>query len=158
MLRRSWAVPFLVLSGVGAVASASLHIVSLAGIWTPMLFDLTVAAFVAVFIVWMPAFLAGDTMTRGFRWRDKWKAAMRGAPRWMRRLPLCMLVYAIVVFSLFGVWRLRTGRGADRLAQFRLLSAYAAAFHAAAFSALYSYLHFGESNADAAAGKHLRGA
>jgi hypothetical protein len=145
MSRQSWAVPFLVLSGGGAVVSACVHAVSLAGIWTPMLFDLTVAAFVAVFIVWMPAFLAEDAVTRGLRWRDKWKAATRGAPRWMRRLPLWMLAYAFAVFSLFGAWRLLTGRGADRIAQLRLLSAYAAAFHAAAFSALYSYLHMERS-------------
>ncbi len=155
MSGRAWAVPFAVLAGLGALASVCLHVVSLAGIWTPTVFELAVAAFVGVFVVWMPAFLAAERMVRGSRWREAWKRAMRGAPRWMRLLALWMLVYALVVFSGFGLWRLSTGRAAGEVAQFRLLTAYAAAFHALAFSALYSYLNCDDSDAGAGAGKRL---
>lgn len=149
MSRRSWALPFAALAALGTVAGAVINLVSLAGIGTPQASTASSATCLGLIIVWIPAYVVAERRVRRFGWRGFWKAATRGAPRWMRWMAGGAAAYAFLLFLEFGLWRLRTGHAADAVSRVRLLSAYAMGFHAIAFSVLYSYLREGESSESA---------
>jgi hypothetical protein len=44
-----------------------------------------------LFIVWLPTVLLMNRMTRDFKQKDVWRAALRGCPKWMQRLVYVLL-------------------------------------------------------------------
>jgi hypothetical protein len=77
------AYPFLIFSAVGLVLSVISHVCGLRGTAGPF-GDQTWLLHIGIFVVWLPAVLAVQRLSRNVPRRDFWKAALRGCPRWMR--------------------------------------------------------------------------
>jgi hypothetical protein len=54
-----------------------------------------------IFLVWFPAVLVLQPLTREFKQKDLWRAALRGCPTWMRWMTYGFFGYAAVNFILF---------------------------------------------------------
>ena len=131
--------PFLALAVVGLVLSLTAHVAALFGQQQP-LGDAAWALHIGIFVVWLPAVLVSNRLVKDFKYKDMWKAALRGCPPWMRWLTSAFFVYAIVNFIIFAV--LAPG-GADSGANappivFRGFSGHWMAFYSAAAAVLYS--------------------
>jgi len=89
--------PFLALAAVGFVAMLAIHVESLLG--ATYLFDHFLRILVpGVFVVFLPTVLVMNRLTRDFKQRDIWRAALRGCPQWMRRTVWVIFGYAWVGF------------------------------------------------------------
>lgn len=76
--------PFLALAGAGFAAMLVVHVAALFG--DTHLFDRTLSVLgPGVFVVMLPTILVMTRLTRDFKQKDVWRAALRGCPRWMYR-------------------------------------------------------------------------
>lgn len=75
--------PFLVLAVAGFIAAAAIHVASLFGITYP--FD-RFLQFLApgIFVAFVPTIFVMNRLTRDFKQKDLWRAALRGCSKWMR--------------------------------------------------------------------------
>jgi len=89
--------PVLVLAVIGSIATLVVHISSLFGITYP--FE-RVTKFIAPFVpvVFLPTIFVMNRLTRDFKQKEIWRAALRGCPRWMRRALWIIFGYAWVGF------------------------------------------------------------
>ena len=94
------AYPFLIFSAVGLVLSVISHVCGLRGAPGP-LGDQTWLLHIGIFVVWLPAVLAVQRLSRNVPRRDVWNAALRGCPRWMRYGMYGLFGYAIINFLIF---------------------------------------------------------
>jgi hypothetical protein len=135
---------FMVLAGAGLVASAAVHVAVWLGAGIPEPFLLL---HLGVFIVWLPTVLVSTHLTREFKQKDLWKAALRGAPRWMRRTQKALIALAGLNFVLFFLQhppgRSESGPGPEDA---RVFSAFWMVFYGTAFAILYSALHVNEGD------------
>jgi hypothetical protein len=89
--------PFLALATVGFVAMLAIHVASLFGITYP--FDQSLRFLgPGVFIVFLPMIFVMNRLTRDFKQKEVWRAALRGCPQWMRRTVWIICGYAWVGF------------------------------------------------------------
>jgi hypothetical protein len=75
--------PFIILSAVGLGLSIVVHIAALFGLATP-LGEQAWILHMGIFTVWLPAMLVIYPLTKEFKQKDLWKAALRGCPDWMK--------------------------------------------------------------------------
>ena len=76
--------PFFALAAVGFAAMLVVHVASLFG--DTYLFERTVAVLgPGVFVVFLPTIFVMNRLTRDFKQKYLWRAALRGCPRWMYR-------------------------------------------------------------------------
>jgi hypothetical protein len=132
--------PFLVLAVVGLALSLVAHVAALLGQPQP-LGGLAWGLHLGIFVVWVPTVLVGNRLVADFKRKDFWKAALRGCPRWLRRLTYGFFVYAVVNFLLFAFDAPQRPAGAGANAPpavFRGFSGHWMAFYAAATAVLYS--------------------
>ena len=89
--------PVHVLAVIGSIATLVVHISSLFGITYP--FE-RVTKFIAPFVpvVFLPTIFVMNRLTRDFKQKEIWRAALRGCPRWMRRALWIIFGYAWVGF------------------------------------------------------------
>lgn len=136
--------PFLVLSTVGFGAMLVIHIASLFGAaslpgpWTKILFP-------GVFVVFLPTIFVMNRLTRDFKQKDLWRAALRGCPPWMRRA-----VWIIFGYSWIGFFALPWlyGGGMDSAGnRDRVLSATLMIFYLIPVAVLYSATRVEKSDA-----------
>jgi hypothetical protein len=133
--------PFLFLASVGFVTVLSVHIVALAGS-TSGFSNLIKFLFPGIFVVWLPTILAMTRMTREFKQKDIWKAALRGCPLWMKRGLYFVFGYAFFAdFVLPIVYGGGMGSAANTA---RGMSAIALTFYATAGCVLYSATRAGQ--------------
>lgn len=126
--------PFLILACAGFVAVLTVHISALAGS-TTLFNELEKLFFPGLFVVWVPSILVMNRLTREFKQKDTWKAALRGCPTWMRRT-----LWIVVGYS-WGAGMLILVFGGDRnspLNSARAMSAIALTFYSVAVGILYS--------------------
>lgn len=89
--------PFLVLAVVGFMAVAVIHVASLLG--ATYLFDHFLKFLgPAIFVVFLPTIFVMNRITRDFKQKDLWRAALRGCPQWMRRAVWVVVGYAWLGF------------------------------------------------------------
>lgn len=83
----------LALSATGFMAMLAIHVASLFGVTYP--FDLFLK-FLApgVFILTLPTIFVMSRLTRDFKQKDIWRAALRGCPQWMRQAVWVIFGYA----------------------------------------------------------------
>lgn len=75
--------PFLALAVIGFIILAVIHVASLSGVTYP--FDhLLQFLGPGIFVVFIPTIFVMNRLTRDFKQKDLWRAALRGCPRWMR--------------------------------------------------------------------------
>jgi hypothetical protein len=137
--------PFLLLSAVGLVLSLVVLVSALFGYPAP-LGERGWVLHVGIFVVWIPAVLVMQRLTREFKQKDVWRAALRGCPRWMRRMVYGFGVYALVNFAIFIFMQRQNveERRETPAIVFRGFSGHWMAFYAAAFGILYSALQVQE--------------
>jgi hypothetical protein len=137
--------PFLVLSSVGFAAMLVIHVASLLGITAPFEHLLTYLA-PGVFVVFLPAILAMNQLTRDSKQKDIWRAALRGCSQWMYRAVWVIFGYAWVGF--FALPFLYGGGMDSEANKARMLSGTLLVFYMIPFAVLYSWTqarHFDES-------------
>jgi hypothetical protein len=120
------------IAAAGLVASVIVHVSSLFGLPQPF----GAAAWglhVGIFIVWVPAVLVAQKLSRGARQADFWRAVLRGCPSWMRRVLYVLFAYTFINF--FAGIALGPESEADN---FRIFSGHWMLFYFAAMAMLYS--------------------
>ena len=101
--------PFLAVAVAGFVAVAAIHLASLFGVTYP--FDRFLEfLFPGMFVAFVPTLFVMNRLTRDFKQKDLWRAALRGCPPWMRGA-----VWAIFGYTWLGffVLPLLYGGGMD---------------------------------------------
>lgn len=138
--------PLMWLSLLGLVLSFLVHLSALLG----MVSALGEAAWFlhgGIFLVWLPAVLVLQPLTREFKQKDLWRAALRGCPSWMRSMTYGFFGYAVLNFVIFLVMH----PGRDALPEtpaviFRGFSGHWMAFYSAAVAIFYSARHAEEDD------------
>ena len=92
--------------------------------------------FPGVFIVWLPTVLVMNRLTRDFKQKDLWKAALRGCPPWMRAA-----LWTICGYAGFAAFVLPFLRGSNPGASPASFVIFPASFYAVSFCVMYSTLH-----------------
>jgi len=133
---RAIAYPVMLIAGLGLIVSFSLHLASfhagpeLAKRAIPILFP-------GVFVVWLPTILVANRLTRDFKQRDFWNAALRGCPAWMRKGQ--WVIWGYVFFVSFGLPFLLVGRNLGSSPDAFVI--FPAVFYSSSFCVMYSALH-----------------
>jgi len=127
--------PFLALATAGFVATLAIHVESLLG--ATYLFDRFLKILgPGVFVVFLPTVLVMNRLTRDFKQRDIWRAALRGCPQWMRRTVWAIFGYAWVGF--FALPFLYGGGMGSKANTARSMSATLLIFYLVPVAVLYS--------------------
>lgn len=135
-----WTRPFLwffaCLSLIGLVLSLYVHISALMGNTMPPIFW---GLHVGIFVVWLPAVFVAHRRVGSTHRKDFWKAALKGAPGWMRYVTYAFLFYAFGASLLFMASAPEKGHGANGVADhWRGFSSGWMVFYFAAFAILYA--------------------
>jgi len=138
-ISRAIAYPVMVLSALGVVVSTSLFVLSLVGAYhafkggPPLIF-------LGIFVVWVPTVILMNRLTRDFKQKDVWKAALRGCPSWMR-IGLWVFTGVVVAITFLPViWKGQPGEDG--------FTVFPAIFYAASFCTMYSLIHVDEVDAN----------
>ena len=124
--------PTILISAVGLLASVTLHIAillagrELSGQVIPFLFP-------GIFVVWLPTVLVMNRLTRDFKQKDIWKAALRGCPAWMRRT-----LWVIWGYAFFSALILPFFLGSNPEASPASFVIFPAVFYATSLAVMYS--------------------
>jgi hypothetical protein len=97
--------------------------------------------FPGIFVVWFPTVLLMNSMTRDFKQRDVWKAALRGCPGWMRAGLWVVIGFAFAMFFLPFLWGSDPGKSPASFVIFP------ASFYAISFCVMYSLLQVEKTDA-----------
>src|SRR5688572_3222051 len=129
----------MLLAGIGLIISMLIHVSTLVGLAVPPFASSTYLHF-GVFIVWAPAVLLMQPLTKEFKQKDLWRGALRGCPPWTMRAIQILGGYAFLNF--FAFLYLERGRSQSEIPDewtVRLFSAYWICFYATALAVFYSY-------------------
>ena len=127
--------PLLVVAAVGFVALFAIHVAALFGVTYP--FERFIGLFgPGLFVVFVPMIFVMNRLTRDFKQKDIWRAALRGCPAWMRRAVWVIGGYAWLGFFLLPVLY---GGGMEAPSnKARVMSAGLMIFYLIPFAVLYS--------------------
>ncbi len=130
--------PFFALAAVGFVAALAVHVAALFGSTYP--FDRTLEMLgPGIFVVFLPTIFVMTRLTRDFKQKDLWRAALRGCPRWMYRAVWGIFLYC---WAGFFVLPLLYGGGMDSAAnKARSMSAGLLIFYLIPLAVMYSATH-----------------
>src|SRR6516225_2457618 len=130
--------PFFALATVGFAATLVVHVASLFG--NTYLFERTLAVLgPGMFVVFLPTIFVMNRLTRDFKQKYLWRAALRGCPRWMYRAVWGVFLYG---WAGFVVLPLLYGGGMDLAAnKVRVLSGVLLAFYLFQPAVMYSATH-----------------
>jgi hypothetical protein len=128
------AYPIMVLSGTGVLLCLSLFLLGLTGIYQLPGGDMPVL-FGGLFVVWFPTVILMNRLTKDFKQKDIWKAALRGCPAWMRT---ALWVVIGCVFAIFFLPVLSKRSPGDSPQTFVL---FPITFYALSFCAMYSLIN-----------------
>ncbi|HOU13506.1 MAG TPA: hypothetical protein PKZ84_10350 [Anaerolineae bacterium] len=129
---------FAGLAGTGFILSLISHGAALLGLNGP-LGDSTWLLHIGIFVVWTPAMLVSQITTAGVQPKDRWKAALRNCPPWMKYMVYGFFGYALVNFLLFALAAPEaSSEGAMPPAVVRGFSGHWMLFYLLAFAVLYS--------------------
>jgi len=134
-MKRLVAYPVMALSACGVVASLLLHVRSFVVRGEPA-GKVVETLFLGIFFVWLPTILLSSSLTRDFRQRDFWKAALRGCPAWMYKG--LWILWGYVFFAAFVPPFLRGSNPGASPGSFVIVPA---AFYSVSFGVAYSVLH-----------------
>jgi uncharacterized protein YhhL (DUF1145 family) len=130
--------PTFGLAAVGFGAMMLVHLAALFGIVNP--FERSIGILVpGVFVVFLPTILVMTRLTRDFKQKDIWRAALRGCPRWMNRAFYAIFFYG---WAGFFVLPLLYGGGMDDAAnKARIMSGILLIFYLIPLAVMYSAMH-----------------
>ena len=125
----------MLLAAIGLLASFFLYV---ANFVVPGLGPLASKfLFPGIFVVWLPTVLLMNRLTRDFKQRDVWKAALRGCPPWMKTG-----LWVVVGFAMLAAFVVPLLRGKDPGQGGFLI--FPACFYSISFCTMYSLLHVEE--------------
>jgi len=119
---------------LGFALSLLVHMSAWAGIAPP---KVAWGLHVGIFVVWIPTVFVSQPLTRDFKGREFWPAALRGAPAWTPTALKGLLIYALLNFGLFILQQGKGHRPDEALAA-RGFSGHWLMFYGAAAAVLYS--------------------
>jgi hypothetical protein len=100
--------------------------------------------FAGSFVVYVPAVLVANWLSRNFKQKEWLKAALRGCPKWMRMTVNVLGGYAVLSFIAVVV----AGHGEPSAkGQAAMFSAYGMAFDWTSFAVLFSAMHVKDHDA-----------
>jgi hypothetical protein len=124
-----------ILAALGFAISLFVHLAAWAGIAPP---KAAWALHIGIFVVWLPTVLVSQRLTRDFKQREFWTAALRGAPPWASTALKLLMGYAIANFVLFMFQTSESGSKLNEAIQARGFSGHWLIFYGAAAATLYS--------------------
>lgn len=132
------AYPCMVLAALGFVLAAYAHVAAVLGM-TTFMGNWIWALHIGIFVVWFPAVLVGQSVSRNVPRNDFWKVALLGCPDWMKTAMKGVIGYALANFLYFVVFQ-SPGRHAATAdpATVRGFSGHWLVFYGAAFCVMYS--------------------
>jgi hypothetical protein len=122
-----------VVAAGGFVVSAAVHLGAWAGLAPPAI---AWALHGGIFVVWLPTVLVAQTLTKDFKQREFWTAALRGAPPWVSTALKWLAGYAALNFLLFAL-QTTTGEPSPAI-EARMFSGHWLIFYGAGAATLYS--------------------
>lgn len=121
------------------MAMLAVHVAALIGVVHP--FERFLKVLVpGMFVFFVPAILVMNWLTRDFKQKELWRAALRGCPRWMRLAIWIIFAYAWIGF--FGFTFLYGGARESHVNNIRGLSAILLTFYSIPVAILYSATRF----------------
>jgi hypothetical protein len=130
--------PGFALAVVGFAAILVVHLASLFGVTYPFERSIEILG-PGVFVVFLPTVLVMTRLTRDFKQKDAWRAALRGCPRWMYRAVWGIFLYC---WAGFFVLPLLYGGGMDEASnKARSMSAGLLIFYLIPLAVMYSAMH-----------------
>ena len=133
----------LVVAVAGLLCMAAVHISALVGVTAPFRMAMRFGV-PALFVVWLPTIFVMNRLTREFKQKDIWRAALRGCPAWMRRSVWIIFGYCWVSFFVLPAVY---GGGMDSSPnKARVMSAGVMAFYVIAAAISYSALNADRSD------------
>jgi hypothetical protein len=137
MLIKGIASFFAALSAIRMVLSVVSHLSALMGRSGP-LGDKSWFLHVGIFVVWLPAVIVANSLTKEVPQRDTWKVIFRSCPAWMKYMTYTFFGYAMLNFVVFMVKGSTSGEAVMSPAVVRGFSGHWMAFYSAALSILYA--------------------
>lgn len=130
--------PLYALAAVGFMAMLVIHVAALFGNTYP--FQRMIAIFgPGVFVVFVPTVFILIRLTRDFKQKDIWRAALRGCPRWMYRTVWAIFLYC---WAGFFVLPFLYGGGMDSATnKARSMSGILLIFYLIPLAVMYSAIH-----------------
>jgi hypothetical protein len=141
-MRRLIAYPAMVLSAWGIATCVILYALSLGGN-SALPKRAAAVVFPGLFVVWLPTVLLMNGLTRDFKQKDLWKAALRGCPPWMR---IALWVSLGTVFFLTLVLPVLSGSNPGASPGTFII--FPVCFYAVSFCVMYSVLHVEKFDAE----------
>lgn len=137
--------PFMYLAGLGLVLSLIVHVSAFLGLPQPF-GEISWGLHIGIFVVWIPAVNIMNSLVKGFKQKDLWKAALRACPNWVKYLSYFFFGYGILNFALYALTDLNCGSGrgsGDGTSSnvYRGFSGHWMAFYWTAIAVLYSAIH-----------------
>lgn len=131
--------PVMWLAIAGFVASLLVHALALMGQPSPF-GAATWMLHLGIFVVWLPAVLVAQRLSKNAKQAELWKAVLRGCPTWVKRGAYVVFAYALINFFLFMVQVSAYPRnGVPSALEFRGFSGHWMVFYYLAAATLYSY-------------------
>ena len=134
--------PIMFLALAGFVASVVTHIAGFAGIDKPFGFN-PWPLHIGIFVVWLPAVIVAQTLSKGFSQKDMWKATLRGCPKWVKYALYGLFGYAFLSFFAFIATDMGGGSEAGKVRGF---SGHWMVFYFAAYAILRSAINVSASD------------
>jgi hypothetical protein len=89
--------------------------------------------FIGIFVVWFPTVILVNRLTRDFKQKNLWKAALRGCPPWMRTGVWVFDGAVMAITFVPAIWKGRPGDEGFIL--------FPSVFYAMSFCTMYSLIH-----------------
>jgi len=126
------AYPVMVLAALGVILCLGFFLTGVMNI-NPLPANKQVILFAGIFVVWIPTIILMNQLTKDFKQKDIWKAALRGCPRWMRTI-LWVLIGCVIALSFVPAL---LGHGAAN----QTFVLFPATFYSISFCVMYSLIH-----------------
>jgi hypothetical protein len=126
------AYPVMALAAIGVIVCFALHIISFRED-PELLKRALVFVFPGIFVVWLPTVLVMNRLTRDFKQRDLWKAALRGCPPGMK-----VILWLVLGYVFFATFLMPLLRGSNPGASPGGFLIFPAAFYSVSFCVMYS--------------------
>jgi hypothetical protein len=128
------AYPVMVVAGIGVLLCLSFYLLGLSGIH-PLPARQMPTLFAGVFVVWLPTVLLMNRLTKDFKQKDLWKAALRGCPAWMKTTLWVVVGSVFVIFFLPVLSKRSPGDAPQIFVLFPIT------FYAISFCVMYSLIN-----------------
>jgi hypothetical protein len=131
------AYPVMLLAGAGIVLCLAFYLLGVTRLYL-LPSNREPVLFIGIFVVWFPTVILMNQLTKDFKQKDVWKAALRGCPPWMKT---GMWVLVGCVFVLFFLSNIRVHSPENSSFVFVL---FPITFYSISFCAMYSLIHVEE--------------